>query len=69
MARRPRRSGSSVSGTVLEPMTEGGPNDFVTFGAVSGGVHRGWINTVTNLIETQPDDSLKVVKTWLAEGM
>lgn len=62
-------SGKSVSGTVLEPMEASGPDDFVTFGAVSGGVHRGWINTVTNLIETQPDDSLKVVKTWLAEGM
>jgi flagellar M-ring protein FliF len=60
---------NSVSGTVLEPMQDAGPEDFVTFGAVSGGVHRGWINTVSNLIETQPDDSLKVVKTWLAEGM
>ncbi|MAL97699.1 MAG: flagellar M-ring protein FliF [Alteromonadaceae bacterium] len=70
-ARRSQPAGArAVSGTVLEPITEtAGPNDFVTFGAVSGGVHRGWINTVTNLIESQPDDSLKVVKTWLAEGM
>lgn len=64
-----QQGGNSVTGTVLEPMEAAGPDEFVTFGAVSGGVHKGWINTVTNLIETKPDDSLKVVKTWLAEGM
>ena len=68
-ARRGAAPGNSVTGQVLEPIGDGGPDDFVTFGAVSGGVHRGWINTVTNLIESKPEDSLKVVKTWLAEGM
>ncbi|EAQ01967.1 flagellar M-ring protein, partial [Pseudooceanicola batsensis HTCC2597] len=68
---RPRRAGSggAVSGTVLEPISMAGPDDLVTLGAVNGGVHKGWINTVSGLVEHQPDDSLKVVKTWLAEGL
>ena len=68
---RPRRAQQSggVSGTVLEPMGSAGPDDIINIGAVHGGIHKGWINTVSGLIESQPDDSLKVVKTWLAEGM
>jgi len=73
---RPRRNtqavtaqqAGGVSGTVLDAADRAGPDDIVTIGAVQGGVHRGWINTVSGLIESQPDDSLKVVKTWLAEG-
>jgi flagellar M-ring protein FliF len=58
-----------VTGQILDDDAKAGPDDMVTIGAVRGGVHRGWINTVSGLIETQPTDSLKVVKTWLAEGM
>ncbi|MEC9103990.1 MAG: flagellar basal-body MS-ring/collar protein FliF, partial [Pseudomonadota bacterium] len=66
---RPRRAQQGgVSGQVLEPMHMAGPDDIINIGAVHGGVHKGWINTVSGLIESQPEDSLKVVKTWLAEG-
>lgn len=67
---RQRRNAAAggVSGTVLEPLGMAGPDDIITIGAVHGGVHKGWINTVSGLIENQPEDSLKVVKTWLAEG-
>ncbi|SDG92424.1 flagellar basal-body MS-ring/collar protein FliF [Alloyangia pacifica] len=55
------------SGTVLDPIPEGG-EEMVSFASVQGGVQRGWINTVGELIEREPDDAIKVVKSWLAEG-
>lgn len=62
-------AGFAKSGTVLDPVPMGGrPEDLVTFASVDGGVQKGWINTVGEIIESQPEDSLKVLKTWLAEG-
>jgi flagellar M-ring protein FliF len=62
-------AGFARSGTVLDPVAMGGnPQELVTFAAVDGGVQKGWINTVGEIIENQPEDSLKVLKTWLAEG-
>ena len=56
-----------MSGQVLGPDSYDDGN-MVNLASVKGGVQRGWIETVSELIEKQPDDSLKVVKTWLAEG-
>jgi len=67
--RQRRNQQSSGQTTVLEPMHMAGPDDIINISAVHGGVHKGWLNTVSGLVESQPDDSLKVVKTWLAEGM
>lgn len=55
------------SGTVLDPLP-GGSDDVISLASVQGGVQRGWINTVSDLIEREPDDALKVLKGWLAEG-
>ncbi|WP_407496333.1 flagellar basal-body MS-ring/collar protein FliF [Pseudooceanicola sp. MF1-13] len=67
-APRPRRV-QQMGQPALEPMGFAGPDDIINISAVHGGVHKGWLNTVTGLVESQPDDSLKVVKTWLAEGL
>ena len=63
----PRPAPAGLSGTVMGP-PGGHPDDLVTVGAVKGGIQRGWINSVSDLIEREPDDALKVVKSWLAEG-
>ncbi|MCT4369505.1 flagellar M-ring protein FliF [Yangia mangrovi] len=55
------------SGTVLDPLPEGSA-EMVSFASVQGGVQRGWINTVGQLIEDEPEDAIKVLKGWLAEG-
>jgi flagellar M-ring protein FliF len=52
---------------VMEP--QGRDDDLVSVGAVQGGIQRGWINSVSELIQREPDDALKVVKSWLAEGV
>lgn len=41
--------------------------ELVNLASVQGGVQRGWIETVSDTIETQPEESLRVVKSWLAE--
>jgi len=55
------------SGTVLHPLPEDA-EEMVSLASVKGGVQRGWINSVSNLIDAEPDDALKVVRAWLAEG-
>lgn len=55
------------SGTVLDPLPDGS-DEMVAVASVQGGVQRGWINTVGELIEREPEDAIKVVKSWLAEG-
>jgi flagellar M-ring protein FliF len=56
-----------VTRMVMEP--QGRDDDLVSVGAVQGGIQRGWINSVSELIQREPDDALKVVKSWLAEGV
>ena len=56
------------SGTVLDPLPAGAEQEFVKISSVQGGVQRGFISTVSDLIEREPEDALKVVKSWLAEG-
>lgn len=53
------------SGTVTAP--NGGGQELVRLASVEGAVQRGWIDTVSRTIEAQPDESLRVVKSWLAE--
>ena len=52
---------------MLDPLPEGSA-EMVSFASVQGGVQRGWINTVGQLIEDEPEDAIKVLKGWLAEG-
>ncbi|GGG67807.1 flagellar M-ring protein [Salipiger pallidus] len=54
-------------GTVLDPLPRD-EDDTIALASVQGGVQRGWINTVGTLIENEPDDAIKVVRGWLAEG-
>lgn len=56
------------SGTVLDPLPPGAEGDTVALASVQGGVQRGWINTVGQLIEHEPEDAVKVIRGWLAEG-
>lgn len=55
------------TGTVLDPLPHG-QDDLMHIASVEGGVQRGWISTVSDMIEREPEDALKVVKSWLAEG-
>lgn len=55
------------SGTVLDPLPAGA-GEMVNIASVQGGIQRGWISTVSDMIEREPDDALKVIKSWLAEG-
>ncbi|OWU83202.1 flagellar M-ring protein FliF [Oceanicola sp. 22II-s10i] len=56
------------TGTILDPLPPGADDELVRIATVQGGVQRGWISTINELIEREPDDALKVVKGWLAEG-
>ncbi len=56
------------SGTILDPLPPGSEGDTVALASVQGGVQRGWINTVGQLIEHEPEDAVKVLRGWLAEG-
>lgn len=53
------------SGTITPP--HGGSQELVRLASVEGAVQRGWIDTVSRTIEAQPEESLRVVKSWLAE--
>ena len=55
------------SGTVLDPLPPG-VDEMVELAAVQGGVPRGLINTVSELIEREPEGAITVVRSWLAEG-
>nr|WP_277988623.1 flagellar basal-body MS-ring/collar protein FliF [Salipiger bermudensis] len=55
------------SGTVLDPLPPGA-EEMVELAAVQGGVPRGLINTVSELIEREPEGAITVVRSWLAEG-
>ncbi|MCA1287751.1 flagellar M-ring protein FliF [Salipiger bermudensis] len=55
------------SGTVLDPLPPGA-EEMVELAAVQGGVPRGLINTVSELIEHEPEGAITVVRSWLAEG-
>lgn len=60
-------AGRLHTGDILDPLPAGA-EELVTLATVQGGVQRGWIKTVGELIEHEPDDSLKVVKAWLSEA-
>jgi len=55
------------TGTVLDPLPPGA-DELVELAAVQGGVPRGLINTVSELIEREPEGAITVVRSWLAEG-
>ena len=57
--------GVAHTGTVLPPTGEA--PELVRLASVAGGVNRGWIDTVGQTLEQHPEESLRVVKSWLAE--
>ncbi|MWD28486.1 hypothetical protein E0K89_013460 [Aquicoccus sp. SCR17] len=50
------------------PPAARGP-DLVRLASVEGEVQRGWIDAVGSTIESQPEESLRVLKSWLAEEL
>ncbi|MFD1342019.1 flagellar basal-body MS-ring/collar protein FliF [Litorisediminicola beolgyonensis] len=76
---RPQLPGrTTVSGpdgqvTRIEPaldplLTEDANDDLVALASVNGGVRRRRVQSVGELVDAEPDESLKVVRHWLAEG-
>nr|WP_245216593.1 flagellar basal-body MS-ring/collar protein FliF [Sagittula salina] len=55
------------TGTVLDPLPPGS-DETVTLATVEGGVRRELIATVGELIEREQDESLNMIRSWLAEG-
>lgn len=53
------------TGTILGP----DDGDMVQLGPVSGGIKKGWIESVGALVENEPDESLRVIQSWLAEEL
>ena len=64
-ATRMQDAGAARTGTVMPPM--GHPKELVSLASVEGQVQRGWIDTVSTTIDSHPEESLRVVKSWLAE--
>lgn len=56
-------------GAALVAPSSGGGQELVNLASVEGGVQRGWIDAVGSTIESQPEESLRVLKSWLAEDL
>ncbi|MGC9370118.1 MAG: flagellar basal-body MS-ring/collar protein FliF [Paracoccaceae bacterium] len=54
------------TGTVLDAM-EDDENDLITLASVRGGVRRRRVNSIGELVEGEPEESLRVLRHWLAE--
>ena len=52
---------------VMDPGQGDVPDDLVTLASVSGGVRRGRINVIGQLVENEPAEALRVMQNWLAE--
>lgn len=53
--------------SVMDPNESGYQDDLVTLASVSGGVRRGRINAIGQLVENEPAEALRVMQNWLAE--
>lgn len=53
--------------SVMDPADSEIQDDLVTLASVSGGVRRGRINAIGQLVETEPTEALRVMQNWLAE--
>jgi len=63
------QNGPVHMGEVMTPSSRAPAQNMVRLASVQGAVQRGWIDTVGQTIEMQPEESLRVVKTWLAEEL
>ncbi|MCA0922635.1 flagellar basal-body MS-ring/collar protein FliF [Pseudooceanicola nanhaiensis] len=63
----PTAGGGAHTGTILGPDDMDG--EVVQLGPVSGGIKKGWIESVGVLVENEPDESLRVIQSWLAEEL
>jgi flagellar M-ring protein FliF len=52
---------------VMSPMEGELQDDLVTLASVSGGVRRGRINVIGQLVENEPTEALRVMQNWLSE--
>lgn len=52
---------------VMDPMDGELQDDLVTLASVSGGVRRGRINVIGQLVENEPTEALRVMQNWLSE--
>ena len=52
---------------VMDPMEGELQDDLVTLASVSGGVRRGRINVIGQLVEKEPTEALRVMQNWLSE--
>ncbi|WP_375568583.1 flagellar basal-body MS-ring/collar protein FliF [Seohaeicola saemankumensis] len=52
---------------VMSPMEGKLQDDLVTLASVSGGVRRGRINVIGQLVENEPTEALRVMQNWLSE--
>ena len=62
---RPAALGQGV--TVMPPGDNALQDDLVSLASVSGGVRRGRINAIGQLVENEPAEALRVMQNWLAE--
>lgn len=53
--------------SVMDPNDSGYQDDLVSLASVSGGVRRGRINAIGQLVENEPAEALRVMQNWLAE--
>jgi hypothetical protein len=66
-------SGPNRSPALAQPVSVMGPDDndiqddLVTLASVSGGVRRGRIKVIGQLVENEPAEALRVMQNWLAE--
>ena len=61
-----RPEGAARTGTVLDAMEED-EADLITLASVRGGVRRRRVNSIGELVEGEPEESLRVLRHWLAE--
>ncbi|ETX28907.1 flagellar basal-body MS-ring/collar protein FliF [Roseivivax isoporae] len=59
--------------TRIEPALDGiidddAPDDLVSLASVRGGVRRRRVQSVGELVDAEPDESIRVLRHWLAEG-
>lgn len=53
--------------SVMDPSDSDFQDDLVTLASVSGGVRRGRIKVIGQLVENEPAEALRVMQNWLAE--
>jgi len=64
---QPGPDDGAKTGTVLDALEDEEENDLITLASVRGGVRRRRVNSIGELVEGEPEESLRVLRHWLAE--